>query len=140
LADVPASAQERLEDRPRLAVIGAFAPELEALLALTDVERTVEHNGVQFSLGKLAGRDVVVFASGVSMVNAAMTTQLALDKFQVQAVIVDGIAGGVDPSLDIGDVVVPAQWGQYLEAIFARETDNGFAPPPWAELPFPTSG
>jgi adenosylhomocysteine nucleosidase len=139
-AAAPAGAQDRLDSTPRLAIVGAFAPELEALLALTKVERTVEHNGVEFSFGKLAGRDVVVFASGVSMVNAAMTTQLALDKFQVQAVIVDGIAGGVDPSLDIGDVVVPAQWGQYLEAIFARETDNGFAPPPWAELPFPNFG
>ena len=135
-----APAQDRLDNTPRLAVIGAFAPELEALLARTEVERTVEQNGVTFSLGKLAGRDVVVFASGVSMVNAAMTTQLALDKFRVEAVIVDGIAGGVDPNLDIGDVVVPAQWGQYLEAIFARETDKGFAPPPWAELPFPNFG
>ena len=140
LAAAPAGAQDRLDDTPRLAVIGAFAPELQALLALTEVERTVEHNGVEFSLGKLAGRDVLVFASGVSMVNAAMTTQLALDKFQVEAVIVDGIAGGVDPGLDIGDVVVPAQWGQYLEAIFARETETGFAPPPWAELPFPNFG
>ena len=135
-----AAAQQHLDETPRLAVVGAFAPELEALLARTEVERTVEHNGVTFSLGKLAGRDVVVFASGVSMVNAAMTTQLALDKFQIEAVIIDGIAGGVDPGLDIGDVVVPAQWGQYLEAIFARETDTGFAPPPWAELPFPNFG
>ena len=46
------------------------------------------------------------------MVNAAMTTQLALDRFNVSAIIVDGIAGGVDPSLAIGDVVVPDRWGQ----------------------------
>lgn len=133
-------AQDRLDESPRLAIICAFAPELQALLARTEVERTVEHNGVEFSLGKLAGRSVVVFASGVSMVNAAMTTQLALDKFEVDAVIVDGIAGGVDPGLDIGDVVVPARWGQYLEAILARETENGFAPPPWAEQPFANFG
>jgi adenosylhomocysteine nucleosidase len=69
-----------------------------------------------------------------------MTTQLALDHFEISTVIVDGIAGGVDPSLDIGDVVVPADWAQYLEAIFARETETGFAPPPWAELPYPNFG
>lgn len=137
LTIAPVLAQQLLDDTPRLAVICAFAPELEALLARTDVERTVEENGVQFSLGTLAGKPVVVFASGVSMVNAAMTTQLALDRFNIDAVIVDGIAGGVDPELDIGDVIVPARWGQYLEAIFARETEAGFAPPPWAKLPHP---
>ncbi len=134
------SAQTLLDDRPRIAVICAFGPELEALLALTEVERTIERNGVEFSLGTLAGKPVVVFASGISMVNAAMTTQLALDHFAVRAVVVDGIAGGVDPDLDIGDVVVPAEWAQYLESIFARETPTGFAPPPWADLPHPNFG
>jgi adenosylhomocysteine nucleosidase len=33
--------------------------------------------------------------------------------------------------LHIGDVVVAEQWGQYLEAVFARETPEGFAIPPW---------
>jgi adenosylhomocysteine nucleosidase len=136
----PSSAQSLLDDTPRIAVICAFGPELEALLARTEVERTIERNGVKFSLGTLAGKPVVVFASGISMVNAAMTTQLALDHFAVRAVIVDGIAGGVDPDLDIGDVVVPAEWAQYLESIFARETPTGFAPPPWADLPHPNFG
>lgn len=135
-----AAASEPLDTTPRLAVICAFAPELEALLAQTKVEKTVSANGVDFALGTLAGKPVVVLASGVSMVNAAMTTQLALDRFAVSAVIVDGIAGGVDPSLSIGDVVVPDRWGQYLEAIFARETDGGFKVPPWAETPFPNYG
>jgi hypothetical protein len=62
----PSLAQVRLDDTPRIAVIGAFAPELEALLARTEVERTVARNGVTFSLGKLGGKDVVVFASGVT--------------------------------------------------------------------------
>ena len=134
------SAQTRLDDTPRIAVICAFGPELEALLARTEVERTIERNGIKFSLGTLAGKPVVVFASGISMVNAAMTTQLALDHFAVRAIVVDGIAGGVDPDLDIGDVVVPAEWAQYLESIFARETPTGFAPPPWADLPHPNFG
>ena len=140
LAPGALQAAERLDDTPRLAVICAFQPEIEALLARTEVERTVTRNGVEFALGRLAGKPVVVFASGVSMVNAAMTTQLALDSFAVTAVIVDGIAGGVDPGLDIGDVAVPARWGQYLEAVFARETQAGYAPPPWTKQPFPNYG
>ena len=49
--------------------------------------------------------------SGVSMVNAAMNTQLVLDRFTVKRIVFSGIAGGVDPGLTIGDVVVPAGLG-----------------------------
>ena len=38
-------------------------------------------NGVEFVAGKLEGRDVVLFPSGISVVNAAMTVQLALERF-----------------------------------------------------------
>ena len=46
-----AVAAEQLDTTPRLAIICAFAPELQALLAQTKVERTVSANGVEFSLG-----------------------------------------------------------------------------------------
>jgi len=65
------------------------------------------------------------------MVNAAMNTQLVLDRFDITGIVVSGIAGGVDPSLHVGDVTVAQRWGQYLEAVFARETPQGFVIPPW---------
>jgi adenosylhomocysteine nucleosidase len=140
LIAVPGQAQEKIDARPRVAVMSAFEPELKLLLSRATVERTVSANGVEFSLGTLAGKDVVMFLSGVSMVNAAMTTQLALDRFNVSAVVFSGIAGGVNPQLQIGDVTVAARWGQYQEMVFARQTDKGFAPPPWMKTPFPANG
>lgn len=125
----------------RLAIVSAFAPEAERLIAQTRETRTHTVNGIAFTTGTLAGKDVVLVLSGVSMVNAAMTSQLLLDRFDVEAIVVSGIAGGVDPALKIGDVVVPARWGQYLEAVFARETEsNRFTMPSWAESPFAPFG
>lgn len=121
----PAMAQ-RLDNTPRVAVISAFPPEIGALNAATREQKTYDVNGVQFMTGKLEGKPVVVFLSGVSMVNAAMTTQMALDRFNITRIVFSGIAGGVDESLDIGDVVVADQWAQNLESAFARETDKGF--------------
>ena len=122
------------------AVMSAFEPEWIALQEdLTGAEETVI-NGNRFITGTLGDQDVVLFLSGVSMVNAAMTTQLALDHFDIDRIVFSGIAGGVDPSLDIGDVVVPEQWGQYLEGIFARETDGAFAIPPWMTSEHPNYG
>jgi adenosylhomocysteine nucleosidase len=72
---------------------------------------------------------VILMSSGVSMVNAAMNTQLAIDHFRVKRIVFSGVAGGVDPALSIGDVSVPEQWGQYLEVMFARQTDKGWQTP-----------
>jgi adenosylhomocysteine nucleosidase len=140
LAAAPLRAADRLDPTPRVAVISAFEPEWKALKANLEGPRTELVNGVEFMTGTLGGRPVVLFLSGVSMVNAAMTTQLALERFDVTAIVVSGIAGGVDPALQVGDVVAAARWGQYLEAVFAREVDGKFQPPPWMKTPFPSYG
>lgn len=129
---------EHADDRPRIAVVSAFAPELALLLAQLQqpVRRSI--GGVEFSSGTLAGQPVLLFLSGISMTNAAMNTQRALDHFRISHIVFSGIAGGVDPGLNIGDVVVPGQWAQYLETLMARETAPGeYAAPAWmrAELP-----
>jgi len=116
---------------PRTAVMSAFPPELAALEThLTEARRSAA-GGVEFITGRLAGQDVVLFLSGISMVNAAMTTQMALDRFEIERIVFSGIAGGVDPSLDVGDVVVPDRWAQYLESVMARETPDGYRLPPY---------
>jgi adenosylhomocysteine nucleosidase len=136
-----ASAAETLDVTPRTAVMSAFQPEWAALRAAVTDEHEHVVNGTTFVTGRLEGKDVVLFLTGVSMVNAAMTTQLALDRFDVRRIVFSGIAGGVDPSLAIGDVVVAERWGQYLEAVFARETPEGWHLPPFVgEPPFANYG
>ncbi|MDB5424663.1 MAG: phosphorylase [Phenylobacterium sp.] len=129
----PALAQARLDDAPRTAVMSAFAPELIALEAATSGKHAYVAGGVTFTTGVLEGKPVVLFLSGMSMVNAAMTTQQVLDRFKVTRVVFSGIAGGVDPALDVGDVVVAEQWGQYLENAMGREVAPGRFEPPQGE-------
>ena len=137
---IPARA-ELLDDMPRTAVMSAFSPELAALLANTSDKKVISVHGVDFTLGTLAGRPVVLVLSGVSMVNAAMTTQMLFDRFKVDALLFSGIAGGLDAGLHIGDVAVPRRWGQYLESHFVREGKDGtLKPAPWASLPYPAYG
>ena len=137
----PLAATDRLDATPRIAVMSAFEPEWKALKTGVTDPKSYNVNGVEFVTGTLAGRPVVLLLSGISMVNAAMTTQLALDRFDVTGIGFSGIAGGVDPALHIGDVVVAARWGQYLEAAFGREVDGKFQPPPWWKTPpFPNYG
>lgn len=114
------------EDTPRLLILTAFAPELSQMQKNLQEEQRYVITGRTYTLGRLEGHEVVLVSSGVSMVNAAMATQAALDVFNIQAILFSGIAGGVNPDLNIGDVVVPAQWGQYQEQVFARQTEQGW--------------
>lgn len=125
---------------PRIAVMSAFAPEWTALTAAVSDPETQIINGNHFVTGQLMGQDVVLVLSGISMVNAAMTTQLTLNHFDVDAIVFSGIAGGVDPGLNIGDVVVAAQWGQYLDTVRARQTADGYELPAWMSSSFPNFG
>ncbi|WEK06263.1 MAG: 5'-methylthioadenosine/S-adenosylhomocysteine nucleosidase [Candidatus Devosia phytovorans] len=130
----PALAAETLDTTPRIAVMSAFAPEWVALQTVLQERKDYSVNGTTFATGLIEGKPVVLFLTGVSMVNAAMNTQVVLDSFNVDSIVFSGIAGGVDPERHIGDVIVPAQWGQYLEVIMARETAEGeFTPPPFLE-------
>ena len=110
-------------------VESAFGPELEAVEAMlvpdaSKFERTMV-NGVEFKSAQIGGRRFVFFLTGMSLVNAAMNTQLALDHFHPAAVFFTGIAGGIDPDLHPGDVVVPARWHYHSEAFYVNETGPG---------------
>jgi len=124
----PALAQ-KLDESPRTVVMTAFGPEYAALEGAVRDPHAYAINGMTLVTGTLDGKAIVLMKSGVSEVNAAMTTQLVLDRFAVRRIVFSGIAGGVDPALAIGDVVVPDNWGQYLEASFARKTPQGWHPP-----------
>jgi adenosylhomocysteine nucleosidase len=121
----PARAAPWLDETPRIAVLSAFEPELAMLLPKVEQPAKYRVNGVEFTTGLLQGKPVVLFLSGISITNAAMNTQLALDRFKITHLVFSGIAGGVNPQLNVGDVVVAQRWGHYLEVLMARETEPG---------------
>ncbi len=128
-----ANAAETLDATPRTAVMSAFQPEWAALQATLRDRKDYVVDGTTFATGTIEGKPVVLFLSGISMVNASMRTQQALDRFAVSRIVFSGIAGGIDPELSIGDVVVPAEWSEYLESVFARDAAGGYVLPSYAE-------
>jgi len=104
----------------RIGIVSAFDPELmaveQAIIPKKAESKIKEVNGTRFRLVDLYGKHLYFFLSGVSMVNAALTTQMAIDHFQLDAIIFSGIAGAVDPALHAGDVVVPAYWIHQIES------------------------
>lgn len=118
-------------EKPLIAILGAYPPELVALRAEFGVDRkgsgfvTTTLKGVRFDRGTVDGRDVIIFQAGASVVNAAYQLQLAFDHFPITHVLFAGVAGGIDPSLQVGDVVVPEKWAYHSEAAYLNEDGKG---------------
>lgn len=60
--------------------------------------------GRRVAKGKLNGADVAVVVSGIGIANAAAATQLALSLFSPETVYNVGVAGGLDPAMEVGDL------------------------------------
>ena len=90
----------------RIAIIGAMVSEVELLRERIDGRTTSAHAGKEFYTGTLGGADVVLTACGVGKVAAASRTQAMIDIFSPDRIIFTGIAGALDPRIEIGDIVV----------------------------------
>lgn len=123
---------------PVIGVESAFGAELQLLLDQTKNKSVCVINGRSFTRGSLEGKQVVLFLSGGSIYNSALTTQSAFDHYNIAKLIFSGIAGGIDPSLNIGDVVIGTQSAEYMELLAARENPDGtHAIPPWFQVTQP---
>ena len=93
----------------RIGIIGAMQVEIDLLIQTMERQGTVSMSSIagrDFYEGNLNGTPVVVVQCGVGMVNAALCAQVLITSFSADAVINTGIAGSLDPSIDIGDVVL----------------------------------
>ena len=90
----------------RIAVVSAMREELHALHADLDEPRIERVAGREFHLGTLHGHAALLVLSGIGKVAAATTTALLLDRFEVEAILFTGVAGGLATGVAVGDVVV----------------------------------
>lgn len=89
-----------------IGIIGAMEEEVSLLKEEMEIKETVEYATMTFCKGVLCGKDVVIVRSGIGKVNAAACTQILVDKFNVDVLVNTGVAGSLDATIDIGDVVI----------------------------------
>lgn len=111
-----------------IGIIGAMQEEIELLLAQLDSKRTERHAGITYHQGLFKGKKVVLTRSGVGKVNAAVCTQLLIDRYSADAVVFTGVAGAVDPQLNIGDIVISTSSVQHDVDVTALGFPRGTIP------------
>src|SRR5690606_36952384 len=90
--------------------------------------REIEMAGIVFVEGTIQGRQAVLCKCGVGKVNAAVCTQLLIDRFRVDAIIFTGVAGALDPSFSLGDIVISKECMQHDMDVSALGDGRGMIP------------
>ena len=97
----------------RIAIVSAMHPELAAVLAWLPQKQKQTVVGREFVLGHWHGHEVVAVLSRIGKVAAATTATVLIERFNVGQVLFTGVAGGVAPNAQVGDVVVASAFVQH---------------------------
>ncbi|WP_227936573.1 5'-methylthioadenosine/adenosylhomocysteine nucleosidase [Alkalihalobacillus deserti] len=90
----------------KIGIIGAMNEEIERMKTEMKITETYQYATVTFYEGILSEKEIVLCKCGVGKVNAALTTQILIDRFAITHLLFTGVAGAIDESLDVGDLVI----------------------------------
>lgn len=90
----------------KFGIIGAMEEEVAQLKEKMENISITTKAGMEFYDGTLSGKAVTIVRSGIGKVNAGCCAQILADLFHVDCIINTGIAGSLDASIDIGDIVL----------------------------------
>ncbi|MDY0927348.1 5'-methylthioadenosine/S-adenosylhomocysteine nucleosidase [Pantoea trifolii] len=90
----------------KVGIIGAMEQEVTLLRDKIENRQTLTLAGCEIYNGTLNGVEVALLKSGIGKVAAALGTTLLLELCKPDVVINTGSAGGLAPTLKVGDIVV----------------------------------
>jgi adenosylhomocysteine nucleosidase len=93
------------------AILSALKEEQQGLLELLQNPERVTRAGRDFWRGQLHGQPVVL--SRVGKVAAATTATALIEHFGVRRIVFTGVAGGIGPGVNVGDVVIASSFVQH---------------------------
>ncbi len=111
-----------------LGVIGAMSEEVQLLHAeMKDTSEQV-HAEITVTCGNYKGTDIALAQSGIGKVNATICTQMLIDLYKPTRLIFSGVAGGLLPNMQAGDIIVASHVVQYDMDLTAFGRRHGETP------------
>ena len=90
----------------RLGIISAMDSEHRQLAERLQAKREVNEGGFHYVEGTLGDNHLILTQCGIGKVNAAIGTAELIRRYRPDCIISTGVAGGIDASLQVTDVVV----------------------------------
>lgn len=109
-------------------IIGAMDVEVSLLKDSADISKTTEIAGMEFCQGRLGKQDVVIVKCGMGKVNAGICANTLINDFGCTKIINTGVAGSLDESMDVGDIVVSTDAVQHDFDVTAIGFEKGEIP------------
>lgn len=116
-----------------IGLLCAIPPEWRHLHEAMEGTRDESVGPLTFARGTLDGHEVVLVRAGIGKVNTAMVATILAERFGARTVVFSGVAGGLDPDLSIGDVVVGTHTVQHDAGVVE---DGRFAAYQAGHVPF----
>jgi adenosylhomocysteine nucleosidase len=96
--------------------------------------------GLELMEAELAGNPVVLTNAGIGKVNASIAATLLCDRFECGLIVFPGLAGGLAPGLEAGDLVVATELVQHDHGDWIDGKFRLTQPSPPPGLPKPGDG
>jgi adenosylhomocysteine/aminodeoxyfutalosine nucleosidase len=112
----------------RIAILGAMEEEIEPLLQFFGEYTTVEYAQNRFYETKYKDLEIVIAYSKIGKVFATLTATILIEKFKCEKLLFSGVAGGVNPTLKIGDLIIGTGLCQHDLDITEFGHPHGFVP------------
>ncbi|MCO5606675.1 hypothetical protein L7F22_060864 [Adiantum nelumboides] len=87
-----------------------MSPLLNSSIFTPSPTSPIDLSGRRFYIGTIESQKVIIVMTGLSMLNAGITTQTHVDYFDISGVVHYGIAGNANDDLHIGDITIPKYW------------------------------
>ena len=109
-----------------IGIIVATPEEMKELKNIMAESEKIRIFNLDFYKGKINDKNYVLVKCGVGKVNAARTTQILIDKFDIESIINVGVAGGLNNDINIGDIVIGEKLVQHDFDITAFGYEKGY--------------
>ncbi len=93
----------------KIGIINAMTKEHQQVVSLLHDKKEIKKDRFSFIEGTLCGNTIILMQSGIGKVNAAVGTVELIRNFSPDCIVNTGVAGGIDESLNVMDVVVGKQ-------------------------------
>jgi len=112
----------------KIAIMGAMPEEIEPLLSQVEKVKKTVYAANTYYEAEYKGKALVIAYSKIGKVFATLTAATLIERFGCDLLLFSGVAGAIDPDLNVGDLIIADGLCQHDLDITAFGHPHGYVP------------